>query len=176
MVATCRLPPCRAALFLRRPLEAAMRILILFGSILMSIAHAVALPQGYLQFEDYRVTEEHQYGYGLSLWHNAGHLHGVLSMSAGLQGDIAAGEIEVQQFDPASGRLQFRAAEGADKRQPYYCHFDGQLTTRALSGWMRCRYDYRARTTGRVRQGAYAVRLPRSKEPMEMADQAEFDA
>jgi 3-deoxy-D-arabino-heptulosonate 7-phosphate (DAHP) synthase class II len=41
---------------------------------------------------------------------------------------------------------------------------------------MRCRYDYRARTTGASRQGAHAVRLLRSKEPMGMADQAEFDA
>jgi hypothetical protein len=142
----------------------------------MSVAHAATLPQGYLQFEDYRFTEEHQYGYGVSLWHDNGQLRGVLFMSAALQGDVAAGEIEVQQFNPASGRLEFRAAEGSDKGQPYYCHFDGQLTTRALSGWMRCRYDYRARTTGAARHGAYAVRLPRSKEPMEMADQAEFNA
>lgn len=153
-----------------------MRILILLGSILLSIAHAAPLPQGYLEFEDYRFTEEHQYGYGLSLWHDKGQLRGVLFMSAALQGDVAAGEVEVLQFNPDSGRLRFRVAEGADKGQPYYCHFDGQLTSRVLSGWMRCRFDYRARTAGPSRQGAYAVRLPRSKAPMEMADQAEFDA
>ncbi len=152
-----------------------MRMLFVMGGLCVSLARAAPLPQGYLQFEDYRLTEEHQYGYGVSLWHDTGRLHGVLFMSASLQGDVAAGEIEVQQFDPASGRLQFRAAEGSDKGQPYYCHFDGQLTTRALSGWMRCRHDYRAHTAGRVQHGAYAVRLPRSKEPMEMADQAEFD-
>lgn len=153
-----------------------MRMWLLMGGLCASLAHAAPLPHGYLQFEDYRFTEEHQYGYGVSLWHDRGHLHGVLFMSAALQGDVAAGEIEVQQFNPASGRLRFQVAEGADKGQPYYCHFDGQLTTRALTGWMRCRYDYRARTTGVTRQGAYAVRLPRSKAPMEMADQAEFDA
>ena len=153
-----------------------MRMLLLIGGVCASLARAAPLPQGYLQFEDYRFTEEHQYGYGASLWHDRGHLHGVLFMSAALQGDVAAGEIEVQQFNPASGRLRFQVAEGADKGQPYYCHFDGQLTTRALTGWMRCRYDYRARTTGATRQGAYVVRLPRSKAPMEMADQAEFDA
>ena len=153
-----------------------MRMLLLIGGLCASLAHAAPLPQGYLEFQDYRFTEEHQYGYGVSLWHDNGQLRGVLFMSAALLGDVAAGEIEVQQFNPASGHLRFQVAEGAEKGQPYYCHFDGQLTTHALSGWMRCRYDYRARTTGVSRQGAYAVRLPRSKEPMEMADQAEFDA
>jgi len=153
-----------------------MRMLLLMGGLCASLAHAASLPQGYLEFQDYRFTEEHQYGYGVSLWHGNGHLHGVLFMSAALQGDVAAGEIEVQQFNPASGRLRFRVAEGVEKGQPFYCHFDGQLTTRALSGWMRCRYDYRARTTGAARYGAYAVSLPRSKEPMQMANQAEFGA
>lgn len=153
-----------------------MRILLMIGCSWLSVAHAAVLPQGLLAFDQYRFTAEHQYGYGVSLWHDNGQLHGVLFMSASLQGDVAAGEIEVQQFDPANGRLQFRAAEGTDKGQPYYCHFDGQLTTRALSGWMRCRDDYRAYTTGRTQQGAYAVRLLRSKTPMGFVDQAEFDA
>jgi len=153
-----------------------MRMLLLVGGVCASLARAAPLPQGYLQFEDYRFTEEHQYGFGTSLWHDKGQLRGVLFMSAALQGDVAAGEIEVQQFNPASGRLRFRVAEGADKGLPYYCHFDGQLTTRALSGWIRCRDHYRARATGASRHGAYAVRLPRSKAPMEMADSAEFDA
>ena len=89
-----------------------MRMLLLMGGLCASLTHAAPLPQGYLEFEDYRFTEEHQYGYGVSLWHDNGHLRGVLFMSAALQGDVSGRRNRSTAIQPGQRPLTIPGGRG----------------------------------------------------------------
>lgn len=60
-------------------------------------------------FTNMRFTTEHQYGYSVELWQSKDRIFGLFSASEGLIGDTPIGLLEDAAFDPASGRLTFRA-------------------------------------------------------------------
>jgi len=60
-------------------------------------------------YDDFRFTEEHQYGHGLELWRVGEELVGFLLIAEGLQGDTPTGLLEDVAFDVKTGRISFGA-------------------------------------------------------------------
>lgn len=60
-------------------------------------------------FNDFRVTEEHQYGHGVELWRVGEELAGFLLVAEGLQGDTPAGLLEDVAYDAKTRRISFGA-------------------------------------------------------------------
>jgi len=60
-------------------------------------------------YDNFRFTEEHQYGYGVALWRHGETLMGLFSASAGLVGDTPTGLLEDVEYEPKTGRISFGA-------------------------------------------------------------------
>jgi len=96
------------------------------------------------EFSNVRSTEEHNYGVVVSLWSLGSSVVGLLDVADGLQGDTPVGRLEGVRFDPASGRISFRAKLSVGR---HYClqhktgvpsrdlfEFSGRLDRKALAG------------------------------------------
>jgi hypothetical protein len=93
--------------------------MMLAGLLLLSAAAAVhetaCDPNGPViervgSYENWRNTEEHQYGYGLQLWKQGEELFGLLRVAEGhLAGDIPIGVLEDIEFNSATGAFSFRS-------------------------------------------------------------------
>jgi hypothetical protein len=60
-------------------------------------------------FDDFRFSEEHQYGYGLDLWRQENVLLGLFFVAQGLAGDTPRAALEDAQHNPTTGALSFGA-------------------------------------------------------------------
>ena len=61
-------------------------------------------------YENWRHTEEHQYGFGVELWKQGETQFGLLRVAEGhLAGGIPIGAIEDVAFNPATGQFSFRS-------------------------------------------------------------------
>jgi hypothetical protein len=106
------------------------------------------------EYDNFRFSEEHQYGYAVELWREGNDLFGFFSASAGLEGDTPTGLLEEVQYDPAGGKLSFKAklsmgvmgipdGEGI-KNVPSrdLFQFEGTLRQGVLSGTLKHRMDF----------------------------------
>jgi hypothetical protein len=87
-------------------------------------------------------TEEHAYGYEISLWRADSCLFGFLSASEGLIGDTPTGQISDVFYDAASGNVSFMAklSTGAIHFEKHYVPswdlflFRGRIETSRMTG------------------------------------------
>jgi len=95
------------------------------------------------EFTDMRFTEEHAYGYLVQLWSSDKKLFGILMASEGLVGDTPTGLMEDVTYDPATGRLAFKArlslgftrdGQGHWIRAYNYFRFDGVISGAEVRG------------------------------------------
>jgi hypothetical protein len=80
-------------------------------------------------WDDFRFTEEHQYGHGLELWRQGKELVGFLLVADGLQGDTPLGSLEDVAYDARTGRLSFGARLTTGRHS---CRRHGEVPSRDL--------------------------------------------
>jgi hypothetical protein len=116
-----------------------MRTLLL----LAALAQATAAVTVVGEFSNMRYTEEHAYGYTVQLWREGDRLVGLFLCSEGLAGDTPTGMLDQTQFDPANGKVSFRAklttgvaypSPGQEAPSRDLFEFRGRLEKTALAG------------------------------------------
>lgn len=117
-----------------------MRILLLLALLAQAPAAPIAVVG---EFSNMRFTAEHAYGYTVQLWREGDRLFGLFLCSEGLAGDTPAGMLDAVEFDPASGKVSFRARLttgiaflGPGRQAPSRDLFDfrGRLEKTSLAG------------------------------------------
>jgi len=94
-------------------------------------------------FDDFRFTEEHQYGYGVDLWRQQNAVLGLFFVAQGLTGDTPRAVLEDAQHNLTSGSVSFgarltrgthscRRHENVPAREIY--RFEGRLEPHRLVG------------------------------------------
>jgi hypothetical protein len=125
-----------------------MRKLLLLAWLLLA-APALTAPAPVVvagEFSNMRYTEEHAYGYTVQLWRQGDTLFGLFLCSEGLAGDTPTGRLDQAQFDPATGKLSFRAklttglvylGPGREAPSRDLFEFRGLLEKTALAGTLQ---------------------------------------
>jgi len=96
------------------------------------------------EFSNMQLTDEHAYGYTVTLWRTRGCLFGLFESSQGLQGDTPIGELQGLKYDSKSGKLSFSAkltmgvvysagSNGPEASRDLF-RFDGNLRANAVIG------------------------------------------
>jgi hypothetical protein len=94
-------------------------------------------------FSNIHSTAEHSYGSSVQLWRQDDKLFGLFYAASGLSGDTPTGQLEDVQYDPATGKLSFKAKlsvgavyMGKGKQEPTHdiFSFKGSLQNNIITG------------------------------------------
>jgi hypothetical protein len=99
------------------------------------------------EFSNVQHTDEHAYGYTVTLWRTGDCVFGLFESSQGLQGDTPIGELQSLKYDSKSGKLSFSTklttgvvysagSNGPEASRDLF-RFDGKLRANAVIGVVR---------------------------------------